>query len=142
MYAAAAAKARESRIVLWTSSLEKYGASQLNDRFHARFGYPMDSPAWAGWFAVKIVWESMLRATGADRLRDTLASTKTQFDGHKGAPLSFRAWDHQLRQPLYATGSGADGRPREIPDITASVPVRDLLDTIGDVAGRNACRQP
>jgi hypothetical protein len=26
------------------------------------------------------------------------------FDGHKGEALTFRKWDHQLRQPLYVAG--------------------------------------
>lgn len=141
MYSAASAKAGASRIVLWNSSLEKYGAAQLNDRFHSRFTYAMDSAAWAGWFAVKVIWESILRSREDATLGNSLASAKTQFDGHKGAPLSFREWDRQLRQPLYAVGAGADARLREVPDITASVPIRDLLDTIGDSADGKSCKE-
>lgn len=141
MYTAAAAAAGASRIALWSSSLEKYGAAQLNDRFRSKFRYPMDSSAWAGWFGVKAIWESMLRARGSATLEEGLASVKSQFDGHKGAPLSFRNWDHQLRQPLYALSSLSGSRPLDIPDLTGSAPVRDLLDSIGDPANRPGCRE-
>jgi hypothetical protein len=128
MYADAAnASPRAGRIVLWDARLERYGAAQLNDRYRAFAGRPMDESAWAGWFAVKAAWESFLR--GAD------VSTM-QFDGHKGAPLSFRTWDHQLRQPLYALGE----RIIDVPDIgRSSLPVKELLDTIGDRQGAQRC---
>lgn len=122
-------------IVLWSAALEKYGAAQLNDRFRSFAERPMDGAAWAGWVAVKIAWESFLRAPGS--WSANLLSDSTQFDGHKGAPLSFRSWDHQLRQPLYAVGD----RVTDVPDISqSSEPARVLLDSIGDRQGLQSCR--
>ena len=40
--------------MLWDASLERFGATQLNDRYRRRFGVGMDGPAWAGWFAAKL----------------------------------------------------------------------------------------
>ena len=130
MYSSASRQSpRAKRVALWDARLEKYGAAQLNDRFRSFAREPMDGSAWAGWVAVKIAWESFLR--GSSPLVDL------QFDGHKGAPLSFRSWDHQLRQPLYAVGDGVT----DIPDIGKSTgPVRELLDTIGDSKGAQSCR--
>ncbi|WP_420129403.1 hypothetical protein [Longimicrobium sp.] len=112
MYAdARAARGEDGQVpadaVLWHPSLERFGAAQLNDRFRARFGGPMDGAAWAGWMAVKVLWEASLRArtTQPGELRTYLESGLTNVDGHKGWPLSFRAWNHQLRQPLYLVGS-------------------------------------
>jgi hypothetical protein len=85
-------------VALWHPSLERFGASQLSDRFRERFGSTMDSNAWAGWMAVKAVWESSLRSPVApDALRDAIA--RGSFDGHKGRPLRFGT-DGYLRQPL------------------------------------------
>lgn len=97
-------------VVMWHSSLERFGAGQLNARFQARFGRGMSGEAWAGWMAMKIAIESCLRAASTDSatLRRYLERDDTQFDGHKGVPLSFRSWDRQLRQPLYLIGTGAD----------------------------------
>ena len=81
--------------VLWRPDLERYGAAQLNQRFRARFGYGMDENAWAGWFAIKLAVEAMLRS----RQRDPVAlahwlgesDARPVFDGHKGSGLSFRS---------------------------------------------------
>ena len=128
MYEDAAKLSHASRIALWDSRLERYGAAQLNDRYSAFAKQPMNDFAWAGWFAVKVAWESFVRAA------HDLSSV--EFDGHKGAPLSFRTWDHQLRQPLYAVGE----RVTDVPDIARSqLPSKQLLDTIGDRNGLQAC---
>ncbi len=110
--------------VLWAAALEKYGASQINERFRSRFHMPMDGAAWAGWVAVKIAAEAALRAqsTRAGALIAYLEAPSTSFDGHKGWPLSFRSSDHQLRQPLYiavkASQKTAPGF-REIPQLSS-----------------------
>ena len=95
--------------LLWAGSLEKYGASQINDRFRSRYHSAMDGSAWAGWVSVKIAAETALRAKSArpSALLAYLESPSTSFDGHKGWPLSFRSSDHQLRQPLYVVLSPA-----------------------------------
>lgn len=126
----------------WDSRLERFGADQLNQRFRARFGEEMDSQGWAGWFAVKVLWESSLRArsTVPTMLMQYLRSDAAQFDGHKGRPLSFRAWDHQLRQPLYVTNPGAE--PVEVPRATpgSDESSRDLLDRLGTPQTQSTCR--
>ncbi|HUQ20626.1 MAG TPA: hypothetical protein VM099_13510 [Gemmatimonadaceae bacterium] len=123
-------------IELWDKSLEKYGASQLNDRFQNRAGRPMTSHAWAGWFALKVAWETALRAQSSapSALLGVLDKNGMQYDGHKGAPLSFRSWDHQLRQPLYAVER--ETVVAELPDIArnSEVPANDQLDKFGDAA--------
>jgi hypothetical protein len=137
MYADAARQSPGSKSVkLWDAGLERYGAAQLNDRFEDFARAPMDSAAWAGWIAVKIAWETFLQAPTS--LSAYMASDKAQFDGHKGAPLSFRSWDRQLRQPLYAVAD----RLLDVPDTARSPrPVRELLDTLGEPAGAQSCAQ-
>jgi ABC-type branched-subunit amino acid transport system substrate-binding protein len=128
-------------IDLWHSSLERYGGSQLNDRYHARFGRPMTSSAWAGWVAIKIAWEASLRARSVEgqALVAFLEKDGSQFDGHKGAPLSFRAWDHQLRQPLYAVSNNRV--IAELPDVgkLTGESMRDELDRFGDASRTRMC---
>jgi ABC-type branched-subunit amino acid transport system substrate-binding protein len=96
-------------VLLWGPTLERYGASQINDRYRDKYGTGMDGSAWAGWAAVKFVAEAALRTRSTDPLKllAYLESPNTQFDGHKGWPLGFRRADHQLRQPLYASTSTA-----------------------------------
>jgi hypothetical protein len=103
---------------LWHPALRRFGAAQLNARYRARFDAPMDSPAWAGWMAVKLLWESASRldAAGGDTLAAWLLSPRARFDGHKGRALSFDAATHELRQPLYVVRADAEGEP-EIEEI-------------------------
>jgi len=100
--AAADVRAR-TRVVVWDSTLERFGADQLNQRFRAATGTAMTPEAWSGWVAVKILWEASLRVHSVDPavLARTLLTPTTHFDGHKGSALSFRATDHRLAQPFY-----------------------------------------
>lgn len=136
----AATQGGAGAVTAWDPRLERFGADTLNRRFRARFARDMTAEAWAAWMAVKILWESSLRArtTTGRGLREYLERDTTRFDGHKGRTLSFRAWDHQLRQPLYVV---RDGSVIEVPvapgDADAS---NDLLDTLGASRGESACR--
>jgi ABC-type branched-subunit amino acid transport system substrate-binding protein len=116
-----ASPASSDSIVLWHQLLERFGASQLNDRYRGVARSGMDGAAWAGWMAVKTVAEAALRtkSNNAAQLLGYLESPTTQLDGHKGWPLSFRASDHQLRQPLYivVASSGTGARVVDVPDL-------------------------
>lgn len=85
----------------WHFSLTRGGAAQLNERFFQHAGVPMDEAAWRGWMAVKIAYETGLRAQAGED--DVLA---LEFEGHKGRPLRF-AEDGHLLQPTYRLGANA-----------------------------------
>jgi hypothetical protein len=142
--AKAAPAASPGEVVLWHPSLERYGASQLNDRFVAREHRAMTGSAWAGWMAMKVATESFLRAGTNDRekIAAYMNSDATQFDGHKGAALSFRPWDHQLRQPLYYVSTvKGENIARDVPDLARSdKSARELLDALGDNASMSTCK--
>ena len=57
--------------------------------------------------------------------------------GFKGVRLSFRAWDHQLRQPLLLTdGVGVAG----IAPVDGIMHAKNVLDTLGTDAPESPCR--
>jgi hypothetical protein len=126
-------------VVAWSPELERYGAGQLNQRYRLRFNESMSAPSWASWMAVKVAWEAHSRTERGDpaEMAAFLASDAASFDGHRGVRLSFRSWDHQLRQPLYIARHGIDGALRvvaQVPDAAAAGAARDsdaLLDTLG-----------
>jgi hypothetical protein len=126
----------------WDSSLSRFGADTLNQRFRTRFQTGMTSLAWAAWMAVKILWESALRQKSAEgsAIAIYLMRDSTQFDGHKGQPLSFRPWDHQLRQPIYVLSKDENKRRRvrEVPELTSGS-LRDALDGLGNNRASSAC---
>ncbi|MEW5929884.1 MAG: ABC transporter substrate-binding protein [Gemmatimonadota bacterium] len=137
--------AEGARAEIWHPSLERFGAAQLNDRFRARFAAEMDGPAWAGWMAVKALWEASLRARAVEpaALRAHLERETTRFDGHKGWPLSFRPGDRQLRQPLYLV-AGTGGTTRVVGEVPArpaegGPSASELLDRLGGAPAASAC---
>lgn len=96
-------KGGDYRIAVWHSTLKQFGGVDLNERFMRRFHEPMTEGAWLGWVAVKAAVEAALRGSGAP----CAAIRAIEFDGHKGALLSFR--NGVLQQPLYVIESDADG---------------------------------
>ena len=92
------------------------------------------------------MWEAFLRArsTESAALLAYLERPGTRYDGHKGWQLSFRRWDHQLRQPLYRVAS-RDGTEQVVGEIPARPGNNDrrsheLLDRIGTPESASACR--
>jgi len=152
LLAAAPRSAGESiRAVLWDPAVRFAGALELNSRFAARWKHPLDGPAWAAWCAIKILGEVALRAQTTDPAQVVryLESDRAVLDGHKGVVLTFRRWDHQLRQPLEmvrlqrdsADLLGAAEPVGGIPNVNA--PGRDpqqVLDQLGDLPKESPCR--
>lgn len=139
---------------MWYHERKPFGASSLSARFQERFGRAMDPLGWAGWLAVKVAWEAALRAGTSEPagLADFLEGPRAEFDGHKGVPLGFRSWDHQLRQPLYLVRARTEIPDRwDIFDVVAELPrtkpgeatsSRELLDRLGDDRTRSRCSFP
>ena len=130
-------------IVGWNRELERFSASELNNRFVRRFQKPLTETSWAGWAALKLAGESLVRASAATAadLRAHLESAPP-FDGHKGAALTFRPWDRQLRQPVYAIGPRRRGDGAGEPagfTVLADLPGANL-DAIGITAAESRCR--
>jgi hypothetical protein len=89
--------------VEWHDALEKFGAREVNERFAASgFEWP-DTELWAGWMAVKIVGDALVRERQRPLTPARLLSLA--FDGHKGVPLRFDPLDRHLVQPLHVVSS-------------------------------------
>jgi hypothetical protein len=101
------------RILEWHPSLQRFGASDLNERFRRSTGSAMTAPAWLGWIAVKASVETALRSEAP---LDCETLGRARFDGNKGRPLTFDRSTRELVQPLYVV-SGATGRDRVIGEI-------------------------
>ncbi|MBI4635195.1 MAG: ABC transporter substrate-binding protein [Candidatus Rokubacteria bacterium] len=126
----------------WHAELERFSARELNARFRRRFGTLLTETGWAAWAAVKLVGEAVVRgsATDAAGVRAFFESAPP-FDGHKGTPLTFRRWDHQLRQPLYilAPRKREEVGGRRGPfAVLADLPGANL-DALGTLAAQTRC---
>jgi len=126
------------RPVAWAPVVEQWGAAQLQGRFEDLAGRPMRSADYAAWAAIRAIGEAVTRTGTADpaRLRDYMLSDAFELGGFKGRPLTFRAWNGQLRQPIPLV------HPRAL---AANAPLegflhqRTELDTLGLDAPESGC---
>lgn len=140
------------RAVLWDYGLPGPAAAELNRRFREEWGRPMQGAAWASWAALQALRKAALLAGTADptRLVQILEGPQFRFDGGKGVPLTFRPWDHQLRQSVYLIRTNATARdiPWDLTEIVGMLPLpappgrspNDALDQLGDPEALTGCR--
>jgi hypothetical protein len=94
----------DRQVVAWDASLDRFGASELNERFERKYRTGMSGAAYLGWVAVKALVEAELRRKPDEDYCKTLAGLR--FDGHKGRPLFFDPATRSLSQPLYLVKDG------------------------------------
>ena len=86
----------------WARPHEQWGATQLQDRFLRQAKRWMTDRDYAAWMAVRATGEAATRSKSADpaAIIAFMRSDRFELAGYKGARLSFRSWDGQLRQPI------------------------------------------
>ena len=109
----------------WHPDFVKFAARDLNKRYKASSGRPMDDMAYAGWAAVKLTSDTVARTSSKEPavLMDYF-KTSLKFDGQKGSDMNFRETG-QLRQLMLLV---------EENKIVAEAPVRGVassLDSLG-----------
>ncbi|PWR22223.1 ABC transporter substrate-binding protein [Zavarzinia compransoris] len=122
----------------WSRANEQWGATQLQRRFEKQAKRFMTARDYANWLAVRALGEAMTKAGSAEpaALRAALLSPEFGVAGFKGAPLSFRPWDRQMRQPvLLATTRSLVAVAPEDGFLHRVTP----LDTLGDDEPESAC---
>jgi ABC transporter substrate binding protein (PQQ-dependent alcohol dehydrogenase system) len=123
----------------WARPFEQWGATQLQNRFLRLAKRWMTDRDYAAWMAVRAVGEAATRAKSTDPAAIVAFMRGPRFElaGYKGARLSFRSWDGQLRQPILL----AD--PRSLVSVS---PQRGFLhqfselDTLGFDQPETKCR--
>ncbi|WP_232077126.1 branched-chain amino acid ABC transporter substrate-binding protein [Variovorax sp. PBL-E5] len=124
----------------WAPHFERYGAPQLERRFARAARRPMTGTDWAAYIAAKALLQAALEqpaAPTAAHLSAALGRPDFALDGFKGVRLSFRAWDHQLRQPMLLTdGVAVVG----IAPVDGVMHPKNTLDTLGTDAAESPCK--
>jgi ABC transporter substrate binding protein (PQQ-dependent alcohol dehydrogenase system) len=125
--------------VAWHWSFEAYGAAQLTRRFFRHADRQMQSADWAAWVAVRAIGEAVIRTRSTDlaAIAAYLRSDKLNLDGSKGPPLSFRAWDNQLRQPILLADANWVVAETPLPQFQHA---SNNLDTLGVDKPESKCR--
>jgi ABC transporter substrate binding protein (PQQ-dependent alcohol dehydrogenase system) len=124
---------------IWSPVHEQWGATQLQRRFRAQAGRPMTPLDHAAWLALRAIGEGATRSRSTDpaQVMDYLRSPEFELAGFKGARLSFRDWDGQLRQPVLLAG------PRALVAVSPQPGYQHRfseLDTLGTDRPETQCR--
>ena len=89
----------------WARPHEQWGATQLQERFLHQAKRWMTDRDYAAWMAVRAIGEAATRAKSGDpaAILAFMRSDRFELAAYKGARLSLRPWDGQLRQPVLLT---------------------------------------
>ncbi|GLS42464.1 ABC transporter substrate-binding protein [Methylobacterium brachythecii] len=123
----------------WHPTLETWGAAQAQNRFRrlsGRLMRPLDYQAWAG---VRSVGEgaTQKKSTDAATLIPYLTDPAFSLPAYKGVSLSYRPWDHQLRQPIIVV------QPKAMVSVAPEqgfIHQRTPLDTLGTDQPETTCK--
>ena len=123
----------------WHPSHEQWGAVQLQNRFKEQAGRWMQEVDYGAYLAVRAIGEASVRSKSnqVTAIRDYLFSSHFALQGYKGMPLSFRAWDGQLRQPVLLAA------PRSlvaVAPIEGFLHPKSELDTLGYDQPETSCK--
>jgi ABC transporter substrate binding protein (PQQ-dependent alcohol dehydrogenase system) len=124
----------------WHPSWERHGAPQLNRRFKKSANRWMASADWAAWIATKAIIDVALKLPDASEHRNALRSPDLVLDGFKGARLSFRPWDQQLRQPVFLAHGGIGGGIAGVAPFDGFLHQKNNLDTLGADEKESPCK--
>lgn len=125
--------------VAWHRAYEQYAGTQLQNRFERLAKRIMTERDYTAWLAARVVGEAVTR-TGKNAPADVHArilSKEFEVAGFKGIAHTFRAWDHQMRQPMLISG------PRALVSISPQegfLHERHLTDTLGFDQPESQCR--
>ena len=146
------------RIALWETTTPDAAGQAFNAMIRAQWGEGADPTAWSSYHAIKIILETVTATgtTDAEAMIAHLENPDTAFDVLKGNGVSFRPWDHQLRQPLYGLSVDQDAAwdrmnldsrigiakyegtiPGALP---ADADARNWLDQLGNSASHSTCK--
>ncbi|WP_082478855.1 MULTISPECIES: ABC transporter substrate-binding protein [unclassified Methylobacterium] len=125
----------------WHPTLETWGAAQAQNRFRRQAGRlmrPLDYQAWA---AVRSIGEAATQKKTADPavLAPYFADPAFSLPAYKGVSLTYRPWDHQLRQPVIVV------QPKAMVSVAPEqgfTHQRTPLDTLGIDLPETTCKFP
>lgn len=123
----------------WAWTWDRYGGPQVSHRFEKRAGRKMGATDWAAWLAVRALDDAVRGSHAGDTaaVDKYLLSPAMNIDGAKGPPLSFRPWDHQLRQPILLATADAVIAAAPMPGFLHQT---NVLDTLGYDQPETKCK--
>jgi len=86
----------------WHRTHEKWGATQMQNRFRRKAGRWMTSIDYAGWVAARTIGEASTRIKSVDstKIKNYILGKDFALAVYKGIKVTYREWNHQLRQRI------------------------------------------
>jgi ABC transporter substrate binding protein (PQQ-dependent alcohol dehydrogenase system) len=127
--------------VAWARPFEQWGGTQLQNRFLKHAGRWMTERDYGAWMAVRAFGEAAVRANSTDPavLAAFLRGPTFELAAFKGARLTFRDWDGQLRQPVLLADAHALVSVSPQPGFLHEF---SELDTLGVDRPETSCHMP
>jgi branched-chain amino acid transport system substrate-binding protein len=117
--------------IIWWHELTTPASRAWAARYIKRWGRPPDNQAYGDYVAVHAIAQAVDKAKSTDSAKLVQAleghTLTGAMDGLKGRPLTFRAWDHQLLQPMYVVAAKDKSKWKD---------KWDIFQIIGEVPGK------
>jgi branched-chain amino acid transport system substrate-binding protein len=134
--------------IIWWHELNNPASKVWAARYMKRWGRPPDNQAYGDYLAVHAIAQAIDKAKSADSAKLVSAleghTLTGAMDGLKGRPLTFRAWDHQLLQPMYVVAAKDKAKWKDkwdIFEIIQEVPPRSAsLEDIAIPKAESQCQ--
>jgi ABC transporter substrate binding protein (PQQ-dependent alcohol dehydrogenase system) len=90
----------------WDKSYTESGAMHLQNALPRQAKRKATERDYTGWLGVRAIADSAMRSHKAkpQELKEYMLSDQFKLEGFKGQALTFRPWDHQMRQPIILGG--------------------------------------
>jgi branched-chain amino acid transport system substrate-binding protein len=134
--------------IIWWHELNTPASRAWAARYIKRWGRPPDNQAYGDYVAVHAIAQAIDKAKSTESAKLVQAleghTLTAAMDGLKGRPLTFRAWDHQLLQPMYVVAAKDRSKWKDkwdIFEIIAEVPGKgDSLEAIAIPKDASQCQ--
>jgi ABC transporter substrate binding protein (PQQ-dependent alcohol dehydrogenase system) len=125
--------------ISWHRTHERWGAVQMQNRFYEQAGRWMNDVDYSSWLAVRAVGEAVTRTKSIEpeNVKKFMLGDEFSLAGFKGVKLTFRTWNHQLRQPVLLA------MPKSIVSVLPHkefLHPRTYLDTLGYDEPESKCQ--
>ncbi len=128
--------------VIWWGDLDNPWTKNFTAKYRQKYGQPPENQAWGDYTSIKVLAEAIKMAGTTDSKKVVEALEKVKFDGGKGRELYYRAYDHQLMQPMYVVDIKKTGNKDkwDIFNVVGEVPGKDeSLEVIAPTKEENPC---
>jgi len=117
--------------IIWWHELNTPASRAWAARYIKRWGRPPENQAYGDYVAVHAIAQAIDKAKSMDSAKLVQAleghTLTAVMDGLKGRPMTFRAWDHQLLQPMYVVAAKDKAKWKD---------KWDIFEIIGEVPGK------